>query len=200
MNKYEVLLEEMKNDERPSRRLHAFDRLIEDFSDKEGEIIEAVIERDDPPVRKNLALILARRGDQRGIEMLKKELEAEFKSMSRDFSHWMWLATYLDFYVEKKDVRTIKRFYSLITVSESDIGFKIIQAIRQLGLKDGIPFLIKAAELKNPPHKHQEFAVSALGEIGGQESIDVLLQISRGAGAVTKRYAKEAIEKIRRRK
>jgi len=158
------------------------------------------LSRGDATIRKKLILDLADQDDRRGVDMLKNELEAELGSSSRDFSHWMWLSTYLDYYLKKKDVRIISRFFPLVPIAESDIGFKIIEAIRAFKMKNGISFLIKAAELSQSPHNNQEYAIAALGELGGKESIEPLKRISRRAGAVCRRYAKEAIEKIRHRK
>ncbi|OVE76479.1 hypothetical protein BVX98_05735 [bacterium F11] len=67
-------------------------------------------------------------------------------------------------------------------------------------MKDGISFLIRAAEKSDPIYKNQEHAIAAIGELGDARSVEPLKRISRSSGAVCRRLAKEAIEKIRRRK
>ncbi len=199
MNKFDALIHQLINHEDSAKRSYAFDRLIEEFPDKRETVVEVVFDRGDDPIRKRLILLLAEQDDRRGVQMLKKELDMEFESPKRDFAHWMWLSAYLDYYIKKKNIEVISRFFPLITITDSRIGSKLIEAIKSLKIKPGIPFLIKAAESDQSACHENEYAIFALGEIGGKEVIEPLLKISRNAGAISKRCAKEAIEKVRSR-
>jgi HEAT repeat protein len=199
MTKFEVLLDQMFNDAKPPRRANAFDRLLTEFPDRKAEVINAILEHGDDPLRKSAMLLLAREGDTRGLEWLATAMDDELKSTTVNFEHWMWLSTYLEIYAKRRDARVVTRFFPYITIANSDLGFNVIKAIRELKIKAGVAALLKAAALSNPPYINQEYAIGALGELGGKECIETLLAISRTAGSISKRLAQEAIEKIRGR-
>jgi hypothetical protein len=200
MKKFDFLLHEMIHDKRPSRRHYCFRRLVTEFSENREKVVDEVLNKGDDPLRRELALLLAEEGDSRGTELLAPFLEAELQSTLNDAGHWIWLSSYFDVYRKNKDVRVLKRFFPYIIIQDYRMGSKIIEAIRELKIKEGIPFLIKAAELDQRPHLNQEYALFALGEIGTMDVIEKLLTIKRNAGVTCQKVADEAIKKIRSRK
>ena len=199
MDKFEKLLDEMTNDARPPRRTNAFERLLAEFPDKRKAVLDAAAAGPDVILRKRAMLEAARDGDRAAADRLGKELDAELASPSRDFMHWAWLTIYLNYYAEAGDARMVARFFPFASITDNDLGFAVIKAIRSLKLRDGVPALIKAAERSQPPQKIQEHALAALGDIAGPDAVESIQRIGRSAGAVSKRLAREAVEKIRAR-